>query len=347
MADLKGMRIAIAGAGVFGLSTGLRAAASGAAVEVWDPAPLGDNASGVAAGMIAPAGERVFDRLDAAHLDLLLTAQRGWPALQALAPDLKIDRSGAVFLFDSDAERAGAMARLTAGGLHAKPLDERERPEYAAASPRRGVFSADDWRVDAPAALLALKRALLAAGGVFKTARLRPDHVSAFDAAILATGIDRADFGELAPETSVLMPIKGQLLKLDGGPEDGPILRAADVYLAPQPSGAVVGATMEPGLCDRTVDADVLDALRSRLARWAPDLAKLPGKGFAAVRAATPDGLPLAGPSSTPGLFLATGARRNGWLLAPLVSEMLVSYLGGGDGGPFAAALDPRRFDRT
>ena len=62
------------------------------------------------------------------------------------------------------------------------------------------------------------------------------------------------------------------------------------------------------------------------------------------MRAATPDGLPLVGPSARAGVWLATGARRNGWLLAPLVARMLAAYLSDRDPGPYAGLLAPRRF---
>jgi glycine oxidase len=42
---------------------------------------------------------------------------------------------------------------------------------------------------------------------------------------------------------------------------------------------------------------------------------------------------------------LAVGARRNGWLLAPLVARTVAAYVAGEDPGPHAARLDPRRFD--
>jgi len=38
--------------------------------------------------------------------------------------------------------------------------------------------------------------------------------------------------------------------------------------------------------------------------------------------------------------WLATGARRNGWLLAPVIAEALLDGLGGGAGEP---ALAPTR----
>ena len=64
----------------------------------------------------------------------------------------------------------------------------------------------------------------------------------------------------------------------------------------------------------------------------------------AGVRAATPDGLPMAGWSANPGVVLAVGARRNGWLLAPLVAEIVVACVTGRDPGPYGARLDPARF---
>jgi glycine oxidase len=59
------------------------------------------------------------------------------------------------------------------------------------------------------------------------------------------------------------------------------------------------------------------------------------------VRATTPDGLPLVGASSQPDLVLALGARRNGWLLAPMIAAAVVEALAG---RPVAADLDARRF---
>jgi len=63
------------------------------------------------------------------------------------------------------------------------------------------------------------------------------------------------------------------------------------------------------------------------------------------VRAATPDGLPMVGRGRHHGVLLAVGARRNGWLLAPLVAKIITACVTEGDLGPYAARLDPGRFD--
>jgi glycine oxidase len=44
-------------------------------------------------------------------------------------------------------------------------------------------------------------------------------------------------------------------------------------------------------------------------------------------------------------LILASGLRRNGWLLAPLVAEMVAAHVLGRDAGPWARLFHPRRFD--
>ena len=48
----SGARVTVAGAGALGLCIALELARAGRHVTVCDPAPVGDNASGVAAGML-------------------------------------------------------------------------------------------------------------------------------------------------------------------------------------------------------------------------------------------------------------------------------------------------------
>ena len=62
------------------------------------------------------------------------------------------------------------------------------------------------------------------------------------------------------------------------------------------------------------------------------------------MRAATPDGLPMIGRTEDPHVFLAVGARRNGWLLAPLAAQIITACLTEGEVGPYGPLLDPMRF---
>jgi glycine oxidase len=318
---LAGLRVVVIGAGASGLCTAVRLAQAGSRVRLCDPSDVREEASGVAAGMLAPIGEALFD--DPAHLPLWRGAAALWAAFADTVPGLQIVRCGARF--------AGVPKPPAGLGLTA------EAGEF---------HSGEDARLDPWAALQALEAAFAAAGGERRWTRLdAPPQDS--DIVILAAGFASKGFAAFADELSVLTPIKGQLLRFEGGPAEGPILRAPEGYLTPSRLGAAVGATMEPGLSDRTPTEAARTRLLDVAERLSPGLSTRPHRLLAGVRASTPDGLPIVGPSSRKGLFIATGMRRNGWLLGPLVAEIALSYLSGDDGGPHAAALDPRRFDRS
>jgi glycine oxidase len=106
----------------------------------------------------------------------------------------------------------------------------------------------------------------------------------------------------------------------------------------------MAGATMEEGRADRGADRATAQRLRFAAARLFPALLNASYTAAAGVRAATRDGLPLVGPWRRPGVILACGARRNGWLLAPLMAQVIVERLLGGPASPAARAFDPARF---
>ena len=116
-------KITVAGAGALGLTSALALADAGCEVAVFDPEPKAANASGVAAGMLAPVFEAVLDPLASGHLDLMLAARDLWPALEARL-GVTIDRSGAAAVGDEAflARVDGTMGRL---GLHPTRLPRR------------------------------------------------------------------------------------------------------------------------------------------------------------------------------------------------------------------------------
>jgi glycine oxidase len=54
--------------------------------------------------------------------------------------------------------------------------------------------------------------------------------------------------------------------------------------------------------------------------------------------------LPLAGESAEPGVLIAAGARRNGWLLAPMVAKAAAARILGRSPSRWDAQLAARRF---
>ena len=322
-------RVAVAGAGAIGSAVALTLARAGLAVTIFDPKPLGDNASGVAAGMLAPVAETLFDPLSASHLPLLRRGRDLWPAF-ARGLHLPIQCEG--LRIEGEAGwREALAARL-------ETLDAPFQRQGEA------LFSAEDWRIDARDALAALRDAAMRLGAAFEPRAFTPDDQPSFSAVALATG--PGDGAGLAPELAALTPIKGQILRADQGPATGPVIRGEGVYVCPGQSPAI-GATMEVGRADLEVDPSATAGLRAAAIRLRPELAQAVFTTEVGVRATTADGLPLVGWSATPGVMLAVGARRNGWLLAPLVADLVAAYLKGDNPGPDAAPLDARRFSRT
>jgi glycine oxidase len=127
-------------------------------------------------------------------------------------------------------------------------------------------------------------------------------------------------------------------------PPQAPCYEVQGVYLSPA-AHAALGATMEFDRDDRVAEAEKTAPLLAAAQALRPELAMATALIEVGVRASTVDGLPLVGWSAKPGVMLAVGARRNGWLLAPLVAGLVAAYLTGKDPGPDAARLDARRFD--
>ena len=335
-----GAKVTVAGAGALGLTAALALADAGCQVTVCDPG--GPNASAVAAGMLAPVFEAVLDPAMAGAFDILLAARDLWPALEARA-GVALDRSGAMAVGDDVwlTDVAASLVRLGVHGIDlprstAQALAPGLSDEFA-----RGFLVREDWRVEPVNALSALHRAAAAAGVAFETRSI--EALGEADWLVIATGADRG-LANLAPELSVLSPVKGQIARYPAFRGAGVCVRGEGAYVVPGSSGAAVGATMEPGVSDTASDPAALAPVLAAGARLFPQLEGAEARLAAGVRAATPDGLPLAGPSTAQKVILATGARRNGWLLAPLVAQTVAACVAGRDAGPWAARLDPRRF---
>ena len=304
-------------------------------MTVFDPAPPGENASGVAAGMLAPVSEALFDPVSRDHLALMRRARDLWPDF-AETLGITLSRAG-VRIEGSDAWRAEVAGRLERLGL------------------APGDIIKEDWRLEARPALATLRGAAAGAGAVFDNGAvaafqpgaltLADGRVEAFDILVLATGPGARD-GRIAPETSALAPIKGQILRAPTLDADAAVVRGEGVYLAPG-AALSVGATMEVGRDDLVPDASATEGLRRAAQALRPALDLDRAMVEVGVRATTPDGLPLVGWSRAPGVMLAVGARRNGWLFAPLVADMVAAYLTNDNPGPDAAAFDPRRFEKA
>lgn len=331
------VEILVIGAGVLGLCAAAELTRRGHEVRVLDPGGL--NASAVAAGMIAPGLESAIDDVAPERAALLRRAADLWPGF---AGDHRLT------LLDDGAEWRGEgtddiEARLVALGFAPRRTEDR-------------VFVPEDRRVDAGAALDALAEALnepvIRGEATFLTSvdgRWRVLHsggVVDARAIVVATGAAANLSGlpaAVARRLAAITPIRGQIGRTSALGQAG-VVRGRGAYAVTGQGATLIGATMEPGRRDLQPDPDQGRALTAALLRVtgtavAPDEVEW----RVGVRGATPDGLPLAGYSGAPGLFLALAPRRNGWLLGPLVARVVADAIEGGAPLPDAAALDPLR----
>jgi glycine oxidase len=342
MSSLSRARIVVVGAGVMGLSAAHALERRGATVTVMDAEGGATSASAVAAGMIAPGVESALEDAGAETAPLYGGAASMWPAFSA-RHGLTLTRDGADWIGPRE-ELAGRLATLgfafgrTAEGLH---LPGEARVDARAALRRLA---------DTLARPILLRRALgvVSNGGVVTLATDLGDIEA--DAVVLAAGWSAKAIKAPGLESilNVVAPVKGQLIVLEGEATQGVrrTTRSPCGYLVPSSAGLIAGATMEAGISDRDVTPSAVETLRGTAARIIPALeqAKV-AQAWAGVRGATPDGLPIVGPTKLDGVFAALAPRRNGWLLAPLAAEIVAAAVAGEPEPRWAGSFRPDRFD--
>lgn len=336
MADLS-TDIVVIGAGVLGLAVAAELSARGHDVRVIDPGS--PNASSVAAGMIAPAFESLLDRADADRADLLREAAALWPDF-ASKHGLTLD--------ETPAEWRGPDPEAVAKALGAMGFPCQRRHD--------AVVAASDVRIEPSAAMTRLYMGLSGGSVLAKATSLERDGKSwmvatpvgaiAADQVVLATGVGAPVAGlprSVLRAASAVYPVAGQIGLVRTALTDR-VLRGASGYVVPTDHGSLIGASMVEGQSLPVIDPMTSTHLISQAEDLTGRCVSEPIEWRAAVRGATPDGLPLAGPAGER-LHLALAPRRNGWLMAPLVARIVSQGIEERPRGAYAPALDPFRFN--
>jgi glycine oxidase len=328
------MRVRVLGAGIVGLACAEELLARGHDVVVVDPAP-GSGASAVAAGMLSPGGEAWWGEPDVHRLGV--ASAHLWPAYAARLGVPLHDHGTLVVGHDAadrhDVERQAEV--LTTLGVRVEALTSAHVRRLEPALGRvAGGLALRDRAVDPRAVVAALLRRL--GGRVQACAAPGPADVE-----VVATGARLP-----APWTALVRGVRGEVVRLRTDDPPRHVVRGwvtgEPVYVVPRPGGeVVVGATVEEHDAAPVPTAGgVLRLLRAaRVLVPSLDRAELLACE-ARDRPATPDHLPLVGPTSDPRTFLAAGHFRHGVLLAPLTARLLADAVEGADPDP---AVDPRR----
>jgi glycine/D-amino acid oxidase-like deaminating enzyme len=148
---------------------------------------------------------------------------------------------------------------------------------------------------------------------------------------VIASGVWSAELSGLNPRIPI-HPRKGQILSLSmPAGAFHRMIRWGSSYFVPRSTGElVVGATNE----DAGFDLSNTPAGLGRLLMDAQQISSYVGaypilETWTGLRPATPDGLPILGPSAIPGVYYATGHYRNGVLLAPITAAIVADLVEG------------------
>ena len=363
--------IIVIGAGIVGCAVAHELARRGASVEIVDERPVGMGATQASAGVLAPFieardGSPLLE-LTMRSLDLFddfvarVAADSGVP--------LAYRRTGTLDVAVTDAdmralrETAEVLARrdvpallLDAAGVRAEEPQLGDGAVGGLLIDAHGYVAAGDLTRGLVTAARRHGAQLIEQSRVRRIVRSDGDLVVETDrgslvgnAVVLAAGSWSGDIAIEGVTTPVpVRPVRGQLLSL--GWTGTPLRRvtwSSRCYLVPWDDGTLlVGATVEEaGFDERATVAgvrDLLDAASELVPHaWSA--------GFRAARVglrpATPDNLPVIGPSAVlPNLIYATGHYRNGVLLAPLTAKLVADAMLDNRIDPLLASVSPARF---
>jgi glycine oxidase len=353
------MKVAVVGGGIIGCATAWELARAGCAVTLFERATPGAEASGAAAGILAP----LSDSPDSAYARLALASWRLYPTVveelrELTGIDVEYVTRGTIYpLFSAeDVRRAEARAGervVPEYGIEAWDTADVRNHEPSLSSRVRGaMFVRGDHWVNNQRLVVAYAQAAVAAGVALhagtavsrvpvEAGRARgvmaEGELWEADAVVVAAG---AWTGELVASFGQRLPIepkRGQMLALGHVP---PVLshcvHGDGVYLVPRPSGELlVGATVERVGFQRAVTAGGIADLLSAAIDLCPALTGLPiARTWSGFRPWLPDSLPVLGPwPGVDGLWVATGHYRNGILLAPITARLMTAWLTSGAPG--------------
>jgi glycine oxidase len=347
------VKILIVGGGVIGCACALELAKAGCAVTLLERATPGAEASGAAAGLLAPIDESPTT----AFAQLALESWRRYPHVVAelrerTGIDVEYVTRGTIHPLATaeDVRKAEAKARQAWArelGIEAWDAADVRRHEPSLSTEVRGaMFVRGDHWVNNERLVVAYAQAAAAAGvgmmtgtavsrvivedGHARGAVVDGDRYDA-DAVLLAAGAWTGALAETFGGRLRIEPRKGQMIALSHVP---PVLTHAvhgdGVYLVPRPSGELlIGATVEKVGFQRSVTAIGMTKLLSAAIGLVPGLAHLPiSRTWSGFRPWAPDSLPVLGPwPGIEGLFVATAHYRNGILLAPVTARLMTEWM--------------------
>ena len=367
--------IVIVGGGIIGSTIALRLARSGASVTVIDRGEPCSEASGAAAGMIAPQGEVIepetFSEFCTASRDLYPELVREVEGLSQESVNYRQDGTLLVAIEENECEELEHIYRKqTALGLSLERLsNDHILKRFPGLSPRieLALFVTGDHWVDNER----LTRALVKAGeqsGVtyhwncevtafdvqgesIENLRAIPQGSSAekvFSAGrfVLAAGCWSGQLAEKFGVSVPMLPCHGEMIEFETTSELPYVVRAGINYVVPRSSQTVLaGTTAKWGSFEKVVTAGGLNSIIQGVTRILPIAKDFKfRRAWAGLRPDTKDHLPILGFGALRNMVFATGHFRNGILLAPITAKVIAELILAGAPSHSLDLYSPGRF---
>jgi len=366
----KSADVVIVGGGVIGCATAFWLAKAGLRPLVLERDQLGCEASGEAAGMLAPQSEAdqagPFFELCLAGRSLFAALAEELKATTGI--DIEHRQIGILIPFFRHSDQKVLLARAKwqgERGLAVETLDRREAiaAESLLSEKIEGAVSfPEEAHVNSRTLVMALAAAARRHGATFATGcpaaavirdrskvtgiRTSAGPVST-PTVVLAAGPWSGVFAEALDVQIPVSPAKGELLLVaPEGRLPRRIVYSKHAYLIPTPRGeAILGTTMEFVGYDKRQTLAAMRTILTGVSALVPTIGRASLlRAWAGLRPFTPDELPLLGHCpSLEGLILATGHHRNGILLGPLTGRLVQELI---LGAPSSIPLKPFRPER-
>jgi glycine oxidase len=350
-----GERIVVLGGGIIGLSCAFELQTRGHEVTVLELKRCGGQASGAAAGMLAPYSENVEGPDD--FFRLCLQSLRLYPQWQETIKGVSkrpfaYENSGSLYVAFHEADLLVMQGRLLwqqEFGATARLLDRgellRQEPQLS-----KEIIAAlhipEESHVYTPHYILALEQACRLAGVTIHEnleqleivnwrnevlVRAADNRTFSGDKMIVCTGAWAQEMESSFDIRIPIYPIRGQICAYESkGDPIRHMIFGSQGYLVAKDNGTIVCGASEDvaGFDVSTTDRGI-----ERLRRWNKNVVprldgQTPIHRWAGLRPATQDGLPLIGPiENARHVILAAGHYRNGILLSPVTAKIVADLV--------------------